>query len=223
MRALLLMLEGDAVEAEVTLRGALSLWEEAGDRFAGEHASCWRDLGLLLGGRGRTDEALDAFDHAARIEARWGGVPAMLAPNTLPGAAERLRGEALMDAGRLDEAAVALDAARSTSARARVASASTSMATLAAARTASSRSQSSPSSSARFAARSRCAAALGSRAARWTCPSTSVASATSGATSSCSAKASSSSSSTMRDAGPSRIAAVRSAANRPRLAATAST
>lgn len=118
VRALLLMLEGDAVEAEVTLRGALSLWEEAGDRFAGEHASCWRDLGLLLGGRGRTDEALDAFDHAARIEARWGGVPAMLAPNTLPGAAERLRGEALMDAGRLDEAAVALDAARQASARA---------------------------------------------------------------------------------------------------------
>jgi tetratricopeptide (TPR) repeat protein/tRNA A-37 threonylcarbamoyl transferase component Bud32 len=118
VRALLLVLEGDAVEAEVTLRGALTIWEAAGDRFAGEHASCWRNLGLLLGGRGRTDEALEAFDHAARIEARWGGVPATLSPNTLPGAAERLRGEALMDAGRLDEAAVAFDAARQASARA---------------------------------------------------------------------------------------------------------
>ncbi|MFO0632621.1 MAG: serine/threonine-protein kinase [Nannocystaceae bacterium] len=118
VRALLRLLEGDAIEAEVALRAALAIWDEAGDRFAGEHASSWRNLGLLLGARGRTDEALAAFDHAARIEARWGGVPARLAPNTLPGAAERLRGEVLMDAGRLDEAAVALDAARQASARA---------------------------------------------------------------------------------------------------------
>ncbi|MBK8236579.1 MAG: serine/threonine protein kinase [Deltaproteobacteria bacterium] len=118
VRALLSMLEGDATEAERTLRGALSFWEQAGDHHAGAHASCWRNLGRVLGGRGRTDEALAAFDRAAQIEARWGGVPATLSRSTLPGSAQRLRGEALMDAGRLDEAASALDAARQASAEA---------------------------------------------------------------------------------------------------------
>ncbi|MBX7078573.1 MAG: tetratricopeptide repeat protein [Nannocystaceae bacterium] len=111
VRALLQMLEGDAVAAEATLRGALEIWARSGDAFAGEHASCWRHLGLLLGGQGRTDEALAAFDRAADIEARWGGVPIVVAPRTLPGSAERLRGETLLAAGRLDDAAQELDAA----------------------------------------------------------------------------------------------------------------
>jgi membrane-associated protease RseP (regulator of RpoE activity) len=49
---------GSPTQWRDALRAARAIWDEAGDRFAGEHASSWLNLGLLLGGRERGFDAL---------------------------------------------------------------------------------------------------------------------------------------------------------------------
>ncbi|MEM9460449.1 MAG: tetratricopeptide repeat protein [Myxococcota bacterium] len=117
--ALLLQRQGDLAGAEASQREAIARWSALGERFASTRATAWRGLGRILCVRGRYHDAEQAFERAARIDARWGGSPLDRdSGRTRAGMTTYVRGVAAMGQGELDEASTLLHEALDEAARA---------------------------------------------------------------------------------------------------------
>jgi tetratricopeptide (TPR) repeat protein len=112
LTALLAAMSGDFAAAEARLRDEIALRTALGDAHVPGRIAAWHNLGNLLAGRGRTDEAEQAFTEADRLVAE-AGLPAVVVVNgsVARGRGELLRGIAATNSGRFDDAARWLDRA----------------------------------------------------------------------------------------------------------------
>lgn len=98
IEGLLAALAGESDLALRAFESSIALWIREGDLMAAYQANAWRDLGNFLSGRGRYEQAKDAFERAAELEAVWTGVRVDVVNHAnVPGKAEFYMGLALME------------------------------------------------------------------------------------------------------------------------------